>query len=231
MTLNPRKIVLIISLITSLSAIKGQEFDYGMKLGICLPWFSLVNNISPNSTLSAQGSYNLTYGVNAIFKLKSDDNWEIWLEPGYIKKGGMIIYTYHNPSVSIPIETYRGALYSDVELPVTVNFNLRKNFGCCLGLGIGYTLSSEHQKTIIINGTGRDLLPDLNNKLNSSIITGLNYNLSEYYALTLRYTVGLTKVTSKDLVAETNYHFPYTPVQTSIYSNSLQLSLIYSANL
>lgn len=228
---NFRKIVLIISLIASLTAVKAQKLDFGIKAGICLPLFSLVNNINQNSTLSAHGIFNPSYGINAIVKLKSDDNWEIWLEPGFIKKGGMIKYIYHNPSVSIPIESYCGVLYSDVELPLIVNFHLWKKLEYCVGVGFGYTLSSEHQKTAIINGPGRDLLPDLDYKLNSSIITGLNYNLNNYYALTLRYTIGLTKVTTKDLVAESNYHFPYTAVQTSIYSNSLQLSLINSFNL
>lgn len=175
--------------------------------------------------------YNVSYGINAVVKLKSDDNWEIWLEPGFVKKGGMIKYIFHNPTVSMPIESYRGALYSDVEMPVIVNFHLRNKFDASVGLGFGYTVSSEHQKTIIINGPGRNLLPDLDGKLNTSIITGINYNLNKNYALTLRYTIGLTKVTTKDLVAESHYQFQYTSVQTSIYSNSLQLSLIYSFNL
>ena len=231
MTFNLRKIVSIISLITSLSAVNGQEFDLGFKAGLCLPGFSLVKNINQNSTLSAQGSSNLSYGVNMIVKIKGDHKWEIWLEPGFIKKGGMVKYTYHNPSVSIPIDSYCGVLYSDVEMPIIVNCNLIKKLDCCVGLGLGYTVSSEHLNSALINAPGRNLLPDLDNKLNSSIITGLNYNLNKYYALTLRYTLGLTKVVTADLVAESNYHFTYTAVQTSVYNNSLQLSLIYSCNL
>lgn len=231
MTKNLRYIIPIISLITSLSTVKAQEFDCGIKAGICIPGFSLANNIHENPTLSAKGLNKFSYGLNFVFKLKSENNWEIWMEPGFIKKGGMIKYIYHNPSVSMPFESYCGALYSDLELPVIFNYSLIKKLDCCLGLGFGYTLSSEQQKTDLINGPGRDLLPDLDNKLNSSIITGLNYNLNENYALTLRYTFGLTRVTTADLVAESNYHFPYTAVQTRIYSNSLQLSLLYSFNL
>ncbi len=231
MKLKIKKVSLIILFILSLSVVRAQKFDLGLKAGICLPSFSLANNIISNPTLNVYGMYNVSWGINAVVKLKSDDNWEIWLEPGYVKKGGMIKYLYHNPTVSIPIDTYRGALYSDVELPVIVNFHLRKKFDACVGLGFGYTVSSEHQKTIIINGPGRNLLPDLDGKLNSSIISGLNYNLNKYYALALRYTIGLTKVTTKDLVAESHYQFAYTAVQTSIYSNSLQLSLLYSFNL
>jgi len=231
MKFNIRKIGLIVLLIVSLTAAEAQKVDLGLKAGICLPAFSLANNIIRNPTLSVHGMYNVSYGINAVVKLKSDEKWEIWLEPGFVKKGGMIKYLYHNPTVSIPIDTYCGALYSDVEMPIIVNFHLRKKFDACVGLGFGYTVSSEHQKTIIINGPGRNLLPDLDGKLNSSIITGLNYNLNKYYALTLRYTFGLTKVTTKDLVAESHYQFTYTPVQTSIYSNSLQLSFINSFNL
>jgi hypothetical protein len=231
MNFNLSNIILFVSFMVSITAAEAQKVDFGLKAGICIPSFSLANNIISNPTLSVHGMYNVSYGINAVVKLKSDDNWEIWLEPGFVKKGGMIKYIFHNPTVSIPIESYRGALYSDVELPVIVNFHLRKKFDACVGLGLGYTVSSEHQKTIIINGPGRNLLPDLNGKLNTSIITGINYSLNEYYALTLRYTIGLTKVTTKDLVAESHYQFQYTSVQTSIYSNSLQLSLLYSFNL
>ncbi len=231
MKFNLSNIILIVLFMVSITVAEAQKVDFGLKAGICIPSFSLANNIISNPTLSVHGMYNVSYGINAVVKLKSDDNWEIWLEPGFVKKGGMIKYIFHNPTVSIPIESYRGALYSDVELPVIVNFHLRKKIDACVGLGFGYTVSSEHQKTIIINGPGRNLLPDLNGKLNASIITGINYNLNEYYALTLRYTIGLTKVTTKDLVAESHYQFQYTSVQTSIYSNSLQLSLLYSFNL
>lgn len=229
-TLNIRRIILIISLIISLSTVKAYEFDFGIKAGVCLTGFSLINNIHKNPTLSAQGSNQFSNGLNFIVKLKSDDNWEIWMEPGFIKKGGMVKYIYHNPSLSMPVESYCGALYSDLELPFIFNYNLMKKLDGCLGIGIGYTISSEQQRTLIINGSGRNLLPDLDNKFNGSIITGLNYNLNESYALSLRYSFGLTKVTTADLVAETNYHFSYIPVQTSIYINTLQLSLIYSFN-
>lgn len=231
MKFNLSNIILIVLFMVSITVAEAQKVDFGLKAGICIPSFSLANNIISNSTLSVHGMYNVSYGINAVVKLKSDDNWEIWLEPGFVKKGGMIKFIFHNPTVSIPLDTYCGALYSDVELPVIVNFHLRKKFDAIVGLGFGYTVSSEHFKPITINGPGKNLFPDLDGKFNSSIITGLNYNLNEYYALTLRYTIGLTKVTTKDLVAESHYQFQYTSVQTSIYSNSLQLSLLYSFNL
>jgi hypothetical protein len=228
---NFKKTFMITTLIISLTAARAQKIDFGFKAGVYFPGFLLANNIAPNPIIKVEGLFNLSYGANGIVKLKSDTNWEVWFEPGFAKKGGLIKYIYHDERISIPVESYCGVEYSDIELPVMLNIHLKNDFSYCVGLGVGYTLSSEHNLPGTINSPGRNLLPDLDKKFNSSIIAGLNYDLNEIYALSLRYTFGLTKVTAKDLIAETSYNIAYIPILTSIYNNSLQLSFIYNINL
>jgi len=231
MTLNSGKLVLFVSFIVWATVAKAQEVDLGLKAGIYTAGFTLVNNIQPNPTLKAQGSFNFSYGVNAVIKLKSDDQWEIWLEPGLIKKGGAIDYTFNSEFSGIPFEDRYIVSYTDIEMPVILNLHIKGDFYLNAGIGIGYTLSTERRVPPGRNNDEDNFLPDLNHKLNASIIAGLNYNLSDYYALSLRYTTGINSVMTGDLVALSKYKFPYTATQTSIYSNSLQLSLIYSFNL
>lgn len=229
---NFKKTILIIPLILSLTIASAQEIDFGFKAGVYFPGFSLANNIATNSSLKVKGLFNFSYGVNGIVKLKSDNNWEVWLEPGFAKKGGLIMSVYHNKKISFPIENYGGVEYSDIELPVLVNIHLKNDFSYSVGLGVGYTLSSEHNLPGTFSNPCRNILPDLDKMFNSSLIAGLNYDLNDTYALSLRYTIGLTKVTTKDLIAETSYNIPDVPhTLTNIYNNCLQLSFIYSINL
>jgi hypothetical protein len=214
-----------------LTVASAQDVDFGFKAGVYFPGFSLTNNIAPNPIIKVIGLFNISYGVNGIVKLKSDTNWEVWFEPGFAKKGGLIEYIIHNENLSIPLESYCGVEYSDIELPVMLNIHLKNNFSYSVGLGVGYTLSSEHNLPGTFDSPGSNVLPDLDKKFNSSIIAGLNYDLNDFYALSLRYTIGLTKVTAKDLVADTPFNINHIPILTSIYNNSLQLSFIYSINL
>ena len=208
--------------------VEAQEIKYGLKAGMCFPGFSLSNNILNNPDFNAKGSFILTYNVNAIIRLKSDNWWEVRFEPGYIKKGGILEISYRFDNLNQPRNFYCNSEYSNIELPILLNMNLKQNLYLTTGIGTEYTLSTEHIKEAISKKTGLNILPTINNKINFSAILGGEYYISDYYSVALRYSLGLTRLVTTDLIADTSFPFEYTPKLTSIYINSLQLSLIYN---
>jgi hypothetical protein len=208
--------------------IQAQEIKFGLKAGMIFPGFSLSNNVLNNKDFNAKGHFMLTYNANAIIRLKSDTWWELRFEPGYIKKGGSLELSYRYDNINQPRDFYCTSEYSNIELPILLNIKLNQNLYLTTGIGTEYTLSTKHLMEAISKKTGLNILPTINNKINCSAIFGGEYYISDYYSVALRYSFGLTKLVATDLIADTNYPFEYTPKLTSIYINSLQLSLIYN---
>jgi len=208
--------------------VEAQEIKFGLKAGICSPGFSLYNNVLNIKDFIVNGRYTISYSANAIIKLKSDSWWELRIEPGYIKKGGALEFTYRFDNLNQPRNFFCTSEYSNIELPILLNFNLKQNLYLTAGIGPEYTISTEHIIEVISRKTGLNILPTLNNKINCSAIIGGEYYFNEYYSVALRYSLGFTKIMAKDIVADTYYPYNYTPIITSVFMNCFQLSLIYN---
>lgn len=221
------KILFIILFICS-TLVEAQEIKFGLKAGICFPGLSLVNNVVNTKDFNVKGGFLLTYNANAILKVISDSWWELRFEPGYIKKAGSLEFTYRFDNINQPRNFYCTSEYSNIELPILLNFYLKKNLFLTTGIGPEYTISTKHIVGVISRKTGLNILPTIKNKINCSAIIGGEYYFNEYYSVALRYSLGLTKLVASDFIADTYYPYNYTPKITSVYINCFQLSLIYN---
>ena len=228
------KLVLIITFLLCVGT-KAQELKYSVMAGLNLVNMSLSNASSNGFHYDA--SPDITGSFNAIIGFKSDDWWEISLEPGYIKKGGLLDLTYSNGSNKISSQNIR--LYSNIDLPILLNIDLNRKFYLSAGIGLDYTISSSENnqfRVVPLNyipagstnnqyGTyalpNDDILPNLDNRISCSAILGVSYKLSDTYDVCLRYGLGLTKLATVNLVSNVN---------NSTYSNYLQLALKYNFN-
>ena len=229
--INIKTIVLITTLLLCVST-KAQELKYGIMAGLDLVNMSLTNASSDG--FHYDSSSGITCNVNGIIGLKSDSWWEISLEPGFIKKGGLLDLTYSKGSNKFSSQNSR--LYSNIDLPVLLNIDLNKTFYLSAGIGLDYTVSSSinnQYRGVATNykpagstnsQSGNtlphvEILPNLNNKLSCSAILGVSYKLSDAYDVCVRYGLGLTKLATVNFIGN---------VYNSAYSNYLQLALKYN---
>jgi len=227
-------IVLIATFLLCVST-KAQELKYSVMVGLNLVNMSLSNASSNGFHYDAYP--DITGSVNAIIGFKSDDWWEISLEPGYIKKGGVLDLTYSDGYNKISSQNSRD--YSNIVLPILLNIDLNRKFYLSAGIGLDYTISSSKNNEFravplnyipagstdnqygIYTLPNDDILPNLNNKMSCSAILGVSYKLNDTYDVCLRYGLGLTKLATVNLISNIN---------NSTYSNYLQLALKYNIN-
>lgn len=218
--------ILLIAILSLSNVSKAQEIKYGLMAGFCFPDLAL-SKVSGIDGYSDNGSSSETYHINGIVGFMSDSWWEISMEPGFIKKGGYLHFEYRTPSRYY--NYHDGKEYSSIELPVLFNIYLNQKFYLSAGLGMDYILSTKNYDNYY-NQINADIeiLPDINKKFNCSAILGISYKLSDVYDISIRYSMGLTKLASVDFINAVNYPFEHPSALTSIYNNCLQLSLKYN---
>jgi len=232
---NIKHIIVLITTLLLCVETNAQELKYGIMAGPNLVSMSLSN--ASGDGFHYDSSPDITYNVNGFMELRSDSWWGISLEPGFIRKGGLLDLTYSKGTKKISSQNSR--LYSNVELPVLLNIDLNQKFYLSAGIELDYTVSSSlnnQYRTIAMSyipagststqyGTSTSssivLLPNLNNKLSCSAILGVSYRFNDTYDICLRYGLGLTKLTTVNLIDNIN---------NSTYCNYLQLALKYNIN-
>jgi hypothetical protein len=213
-------IIFITTLLLTISA-RAQEVKYGIMAGPNLVSLSISN--ASGAGFHYENYSGITFSVNGVIEFRSDSWWGISLEPGYIKKGGLLDLTYSKDGYRF--SSHNSRLYSNIELPVLLNIDLNSKFYLSAGLGLDYTLSSSINnqfRTIGVMTPGPpnyELLPNLDHKLSCCTILGISYKLNDIYDICLRYSFGLTKLASVNIIDN---------VKNSVYSNYLQLSLKYN---
>jgi hypothetical protein len=215
--MNKKNVIIFSTLLLTICA-RAQELKYGIMAGLDLASISMTN-ASGNGFNSVSNS-KTTYHINGILEFKSDSWWGISLEPGFIKKGGGLDFTYSNGYNKI--SSMNSRVYSNIDLPVLLNVDLNKKFYLSTGLGLDYTLSTtdeNHWRAVVL--PNYEILPIMDNKFSCSAILGLSYKLNETFNVSIRYNLGLTRLARANLVDGVN---------NSIYSNCSQLSLKYYIN-
>ena len=165
---------IVISNITALS----QNFKFGIVAGLDIAK-SRYSKI-PNAFSGSQ-SYNpmIAYNFNGYIGYKKSDSWGFSIEPGFIQKGG---------KQKISNETYVRLNLNYLQLPILLDYYIFKKLYISLGPELSYLHSAKLKSKEISN----NITDSIYKRFELSGIIGLNYKITDYFDIGIRYNHGLT---------------------------------------
>lgn len=124
----------------------------------------------------------LCYSLNASFNFKSKKHFGLTLEPGYIQKGGILRNDPDNKNDDFS----HHIRYA--QIPILANWYFGKNFFISAGPEFGLLLNAIEKN----GSTSHDYTLYYNNHFEISALVGINFSITKFMDIGLRYGHGLT---------------------------------------
>ena len=150
----------------------AQNFDAGLIGGFCTSQVSGDNLSGYNKLGSRFGAY-INYPINKKMGYQ--------LEMQFLQKGSKKPYTENSP------ETYLFEL-NYIELPATLNYQVRKGISIESGLGTAFLVGYKEQDEIT------DINTDKPNTLALDFLLGVQYDIKKNLKLNIRYANSISRI-------------------------------------
>ena len=150
----------------------AQNFDAGLIGGFCTSQVSGDNLSGYNKLGSRFGAY-INYPINKKMSYQ--------LEMQFLQKGSKKPYTENSP------ETYLFEL-NYIELPATLNYQVRKGISIESGLGTAFLVGYKEQDEIT------DINTDKPNTLALDFLLGVQYDIKKNLKLNIRYANSISRI-------------------------------------
>ena len=150
----------------------AQNFDAGLIGGFCTSQVSGDNLSGYNKLGSRFGAY-INYPINKKMSYQ--------LEMQFLQKGSKKPYTENSP------ESYLFEL-NYIELPATLNYQVRKGISIESGLGTAFLVDYKEQDEIT------DINTDKPNTLALDFLLGVQYDIKKNLKLNIRYANSISRI-------------------------------------
>jgi hypothetical protein len=165
----------IVFITFAVSGLNAQKFYFGIQTGV-----NRSNiHVTERATYFLKGSLYkpfISYAINGYLSYKSNSNWGISIEPGFIQKGGMRVPI----ALFGPNEWKNSSSY--FQFPILYDLYFFKNFSFSIGPEFTYLLKSQDSDIAITNHT---FAPRKNVEIGG--LAGIQYNIHKVVDVGLRY--------------------------------------------
>ena len=166
------KAIFTLLCILSFAITSAQNFDAGLIGGFCTSQVSGDNLSGYNKLGSRFGAY-ISYPINKKMSYQ--------LEMQYLQKGSKKPYTENSP------ENYLFEL-NYIELPSTLNYQVKKGIYIESGLGTAFLISYKEQDEMT------DIYTDKPNTLALDFLLGVKYEFKKNLKLNIRYANSISRI-------------------------------------
>lgn len=182
-----RKLIITVTAILCLTAFAsayGGDFQYGVKLGSTLSSIRMTdrvyNHIDPDKPdiWFHYFTHKLGLSFGAFGGLYVSESIYLGIEPGYVIKGAN--FSDGNAKLNL----------SYLNLPVIVKYKVSDR----IGILAGPEFSTPVTATLDYNGLEIDMKEFYDTGMETSVLLGVEYEATDQFALGLRYSYGLTKI-------------------------------------
>lgn len=231
------KIFTFIALLSMAAGLYAQGFSYGIVLGSGASSM-YMKNIPVDINHSKLYAPSVGFNFNGFVSYKSNGNWGVSLEPGFIKKRSIQQFDYLNSNYSdIHYKVIND--FNSVELPLLFDYYFSKKFYATVGLEIEYRLSEkatitdkatyaiqedlDRHSVYVTKNTGNhilsdNILPDDDKRLNTSGLIGLQYKVNSRVDVGIRAGIGLTELIQVEWLDRLGYNYG----ESIVFNNYLQ---------
>ena len=207
--MNHKSIFLIGFLLFFSFSLVAQKFHYGALVGyniVHVKQFNLPYLVSKEYILFAKRSFN----IGGFVRYQKSKRMAFVLEPGYFQKR---IQTY---SYSGTLKSAKTKLHY-LQVPALIQFSVDKKIHFVAGPEFGFLLSSQTE----MGSMGDDFFTDLE----LSAIFGLYYNVTQHIGIGLRYSMGLTPMSSALYNYYENKVYHNIPTFSRYFQTSLKIEI------
>ena len=175
--------VLIISIVVIMVFVinlDAQNFKYGIQAGFDMSRAPVKNSPDFNTTFSnVSNKFFPTFNVNAYFGFRSNNFWEVSLEPGFMQNRiGDNFLGSDSP--------YK---LNYLQVPILFNVHFMKSYFISVGGEFSYLLSADlNFETVLMESI------ELFRRPHISGIVAINYNFLEHITFGMRYFHGFTTI-------------------------------------
>lgn len=159
----------------------AQEINYGLLGGIDFANARLTNKPKANGD-SRIFHPMVSFNVNGYIGYKISRLWGLSAEPGFIQKGGVMLYDKENKDDNKRLQL------NYLQLPILVDFYMGEKLFLSVGPEFAYMINAKLKS--------KDNLQDISkfyeNDFEISGVLGINYNIHANFDIGIRYNHGLT---------------------------------------
>jgi Outer membrane protein beta-barrel domain len=173
---------LIIS--STASRLYAQKFHFGILAGINMSNIHITQNTTSFFKNPVYKPISF-FSLNGFLSLRTNTNWGISIEPGFIQKGANRGYiTMYDPFEE-------KITFSYIQLPVLYDLYFTKKISLSIGPEFSYLVKSQEKNSDRTINTY-----DQRKKIEIAGIVGLDYNVFKYVDIGFRYNHAITSTTN-----------------------------------
>lgn len=202
------KALIIIGLILVLGLkLQAQDIKFGLLSGLVVSNAHVANKIDFHDYRVFYPIYS--FNINGYIEYKISKTWGIEVDPGYIRKGGIVHGINHYMSIIKLQLNY-------IQLPILANFYCTNKFFVSIGPEFAYLINSEGN----LPGIATGFVYFKENAFEISGLIGINYSITKKIDVGLRYNHGLTNIS----VLKWTYGYGPEVGQSKVYNQYFQFT-------
>ena len=188
---NIYKILITFCLITLSNKGYSQNFEYGIIFGLpvsCIGYSNRLNtHIMPDKPYIWMHYFQPKVGLNfsLVGLYNINEKLTIAIEPGYVLKGA----NFSSGSSKLDLHY--------INIPIILKYKTKNDYGFYIGSEFSKLLNAE----LDFNGT-KNMDSFYNEKIETSILLGIDYRFAKHIELGVRCNYGLTKVSETNWMDE-----------------------------
>jgi len=219
----------------------GQKMEYGIIGGMDVSALRMSN--TPSEKIGTSWVYNplIGFNVNASAEYKND-TWGLSIEPGFIQKGGVQLFSYANFQSRYTINNHVATRMNYLQLPLLYNIYFTDEFCFSVGAEYSYLMHTDSKLTSTPNSIknalvafdstqdqfdSRYITNNFPNHHELSGIVGFSYAITDEVDVRLRYNYGATELATISWMDQAGFVYSASHIRCHYLQLSLKYKIFY----